>query len=65
MRRIQVFDGDKYEMQRDVDKWLNENPDKNIVQISSSDSSSQHGSRSPMLYVLYEDKISAKDLLNS
>ena len=65
MRRIKVFDGDKYEMQRDIDNRLSENPDKNIVQIEGTDSSSQHGSRSPMLYVLYEDKISAKDLLNS
>ena len=65
MRRVQVFTGDKYEMQRDLDKWMKENPDKHIVQIEATDSSSQHGSRSPMLYVLYEDKISAKDLLNS
>ncbi len=65
MRRIKVFDEGKYDVQRAIDKWLKENPDKNIVQITSSDSSSQHGDRCPILYVLYEDKISAQDLLKS
>jgi hypothetical protein len=65
MRRIKVFDEDQYDMQRSIDRWMKENPDKNIVQITSSDSSSQHGSRHPILYVLYEDKISAQELLKS
>ena len=34
--------------------WMEENPAFTVTHITSNDSSSQHGSRSKTLYVVYE-----------
>lgn len=65
MKKIKIFENDRYSMQNEIDAWLNNNPEFNIIQISSSDSSSQYGSRSPTLYVLYEERTTEADLLKS
>ena len=53
------------DIQHEIDEWMNKNPKINIISVTGSSSSSQHGSREFITYILYEDKISEIDLLKS
>ena len=61
MTRLKEFN-QNYEgsIEEKFNKWMEENPEFTVIHIASNDSSSQHGSRSKMLYVVYEtnDKVS-------
>lgn len=66
MKKIKVFrESSAALMQTAIDEWLVENPDINIISINPTDSSSQHGSRNMMCYILYEQQKTEADLLKS
>jgi len=66
MRKIKVFNATTgNSMQSLIDDWIRENPKVYIISLNPTDSSSQHGSRNLVCYVLYEERKSEADILNS
>jgi hypothetical protein len=56
MRKIKIFNNsNEYSIQEDINKWLAEKPNINIISVSGSSSSSQYGSRIFITYVLYDE----------
>ena len=60
MTKLKIFKKN-YEgtLEEKFNKWTGENPGFTISHMTASDSSSQHGSRNQILYVIYEtnDKV--------
>jgi hypothetical protein len=67
MRKIKaIASSSAYSIQGEIDSWISKNPNASIISVSGSQSSSQHGSREFVTYILYENKEDMeKSLLNS
>jgi len=57
MRKIKAIASfTSFSIQEDIDSWISKNPNASIIEVSGSQSSSQHGSREFVTYILYENK---------
>lgn len=59
MIKCKIFEdhrADKHRLQSEINEWLLKYPDIKIINLGSSDSSSQHGSRLRTVYIFYEVK---------
>ena len=60
MKKLKRFSHDYYDKGKDIDEqlndWVDQNPDVDVIQITASESANQHGRYSRTLYVLYGSK---------
>ena len=60
MKKLKQFADDYYSRNSSIDlsfnKWVEDNPEIEIFQITAGESSDSHGHYRRTLYVLYEDK---------